>query len=300
MNRICISGASSMIGIALIKECINQGIEVIALVRNTSINNVRIPKNDLVQQVSLSLENFSDENTIENNADIFIHLGWAYTNKEDRNSVNKQFRNIDYTLNAVVLAHKMGCKKFIGAGSQAEYGLRDSPSSANTPVNPLTAYGISKYAAGRLAQLKCMELGLDFNWIRIFSVYGKNDNEGTLLSSFINNCKKNIPMDLTSCEQVWDFLHEEDAGKAILAAALKGKPGKTYCLGSGLGKTLKEFLMTVVRICNPEYKPLFGVLPCSSLQPMFLVADISELTQDTGWKPEVSFEEGITFFNEGN
>lgn len=300
MKTIAITGATSMLGLALINECIKNNIHVIALYRPNSKREDKIPDCALIKKIEVNLENMVDFDKILLAADIFIHLGWAFTNKGDRNSVEKQSSNIDYTLDAVVFANKMGCKKFIGAGSQAEYGLMNSPINANTPVNPITAYGISKYAAGRLAQLKCMELGLDFNWIRIFSVYGKNDNEGTLLSSFINNCKKNIPMDLTSCEQVWDFLHEEDAGKAILAAALKGKPGKTYCLGSGLGKTLKEFLMTVINTYNPDYKPRFGVIPYSYMQPMFLVADISELTQDTGWKPEVSFEEGITFFNEGN
>jgi nucleoside-diphosphate-sugar epimerase len=46
-------------------------------------------------------------------------------------------------------------------------------------------------------------------------------------------------------------------------------------------------------IINPAGVLQFGKKEYYPHQPMFLCADISALTADTGWKPEISFEEGI-------
>jgi nucleoside-diphosphate-sugar epimerase len=61
--------------------------------------------------------------------------------------------------------------------------------------------------------------------------------------------------------------------------------GKTYCLGSGEGKPLREYVEVVGNIINVEYQPDYGEI-------QYLCANIAKLTADTGWMPEISFEEG--------
>ena len=100
-------------------------------------------------------------------------------------------------------------------------------------------------------------------------------------------------MGLSGCEQIWDYLHEDDAGAAFVAVAEKGVDGKIYPLGSGVGRPLKEFVQDVISVVNPDYEPEFGKYPYSSTQPMYLVVDESELYFDTGWKPKLNFIEGI-------
>lgn len=90
--------------------------------------------------------------------------------------------NIKYTLDAVNLAKRLGCRKFIGAGSQAEYGKVDTVITPDTPVNPLTAYGMAKYSAGILSGKLCKQLELIHIWTMIFSVYGCYDREGTMIN----------------------------------------------------------------------------------------------------------------------
>ena len=59
----------------------------------------------------------------------------------------------------------MGCKRFIGAGSQAEYGPMDVPRIApDSPVHPTTPYGASKLAANQLSFMLCKELGMEWIW----------------------------------------------------------------------------------------------------------------------------------------
>ena len=125
--------------------------------------------------------------------------------------------------------------------------------------------------------------------MRILSVYGDNGNEGSLLKQLIYNAKNNIPMGLSGCEQIWDYLHEDDAGSAFVAVAEKGIDGKIYPLGSGAGRPLKEYVQDVISVVNPDYKPEYGKYSYSPIQPMLLQADVSELAKNTGWKPLIKF-----------
>jgi len=69
--------------------------------------------------------------------------------------------------------------------------------------------------------------------------------------------------------------------------------GKTYPLGSGRCRKLSEYIESLRDIINPGVALQFGKREYYPNQPMYLCADISELTRDTGWKPEVLFEDGV-------
>jgi acetolactate synthase-1/2/3 large subunit len=296
MKSIALTGATSMIGIALIKQCVQNNITVLALVRSGSLRRDRVPDSDLVTILECDLDSLARSNIPSNvtlPVDIFYHIGWEATDKAERNSCDRQLKNIVYTLDAVSFAKKLGCRRFIGTGSQAEYGNASMPLNGNIPVDPETAYGVVKYTAGKLSKIECDELNLEYIWVRILSVYGVNDNDNTLIKNFINKCKNNQSMSLSACTHVWDYLYEDDAGRALLSIGKKGISGKIYCLGSGAGRPLKEYLEAIKNIINPNYQPDYGKIPYTKKSIRYLCADISELTTDTGWKPEISFEEGV-------
>jgi nucleoside-diphosphate-sugar epimerase len=296
MKSTALTGATSMVGIALIKQCIQNNIAVLALVRPGSSRINRIPNSDLVTIVECDLDSlacFSISFDVMLPVDVFYHIGWDATDKKGRNSCEKQLRNIKYTLDAVSLAKRLDCKRFIGIGSQAEYGNSSKPLDGNVPVNPSIAYGVAKYAVGKFSKIECEELSLEHIWVRILSVYGVNDNDDTLIRTFIDKCKNNQPMPLSACTHIWDYLYEDDAGRALLSIGEEGISGKTYCLGSGTGMPLKEYLEVIKNMVNAEYQPDYGKIPYTGKSIKYLCADISELTADTGWKPEISFEEGI-------
>jgi nucleoside-diphosphate-sugar epimerase len=296
MKSIALTGATSMVGIALIKQCIQNNIAVLALVRSGSSRKARLPNSDLVTIFECNLDNLADFNNPLDGTlpvDVFYHIGWDATDKAGRNSCGDQLKNIQYTLNAVSFAKKLGCKRFVGAGSQAEYGNASRPLSGNITVNPETAYGMAKYAAGKFSRIECEKLSMEHIWVRILSVYGSNDNEDTLIKTFVNKCKNNQALPLSACTHIWDYLYEDDAGRALLSIGEKGINGKVYCLGSGIGRPLKEYLEIIKNMVNAKYQPAYGEIPYTEKSVRYLCADISELTTDTGWRPKISFEEGI-------
>ncbi len=302
MNCVMLTGATSMIGCALIKECIRNNVRVIALARKGSAKLSRLPASPLVAVIECDLDKMAglDAAAVAEAAggaasiDCFYHFGWTYTDHEGRNNPEKQELNVRYTLDAVSLASRCGCRKFVGAGSQAEYGRVSVPLNDDVPCRPEIAYGVCKHAAGLLAAMKCREMGMAFNWVRILSVYGTNDSPATLIKTFMAHCKSGEKMDLGPCTHQWDYLFEEDAGKAFYILGGRGTDGSTYCLGSGESRPLKDYLEEITALVNPSYTgACYGAVPYNARSVTYLRADISDLTADTGWKPSVTFKDGI-------
>lgn len=292
MRKIIITGATGMLGCALAKRAIESGTDVLCVIRKDTGRFDNIPKSERLSVAYADISEYADIDAA-GDYDIFYHLAWEKTSGASRDDADTQAANIRYALDAVRLAGRLGCKKFIGAGSQAEYGNVTEPLKSDTPVNPLSGYGIAKYAAGKLSRLLCSQLGLRFNWARILSVYGPLDGARSLIMYAIRELLAGRSPEFTKCEQVWDYLHCDDAAAALFAIGEKGVDGKTYPLGSGSAGKLSGYLEVIRDIIAPGAALQFGKKDYYPHQPMFLRADISELTADTGWRPEISFEEGI-------
>ena len=294
MKRIVVTGATSMIGVALIEECLRHDIEIYAVVRSSSGKAGRLPLSEKIHLTDCSLEDLSDlPGRVPGGCDTFYHIAWGNTGEARNKSTELQSRNIFYTLQAVRAAAELGCRRFIGAGSQAEYGPMDVEKiSPDSPVNPSTPYGASKLAAGHLAGMLCRELGMECIWPRIFSVYGKYEKETTMVASGLRKMLAGEPTEFTPAMQRWDYLYSRDAGRAFYLIGEKGKGGSVYCVGSGQARPLKEYIEEMAALTGAG-KPGIGAKPYPPGAVMNLCADIGTLTGDTGFIPEYTFEQGI-------
>ena len=275
------------------RRALKEAADVLCIVHEGSSRLENLPWNERLKVRSCNLCDYSTF-TPEGRYDAFIHLAWEKTFGASRDDAEVQARNIQYTLDAVRLAHRCGCKVFVGAGSQAEYGVQSVDLTPSLPVQPESGYGIAKYAAGKLSAMLCKGLGIRHHWMRILSVYGPNDGPNTLISYVIGELKAGRSPQLTRCEQIWDYLYADDAAAAFLAVVEKGVDGRVYPLGSGVGRPLSAYVEDIRRIVNPDVAVEYGAKPYYPHQPMHLVADVSGLKNDTGWSPGVSFEEGIS------
>lgn len=290
--NIIITGATGSIGTAIIRQGLAQGHSFTCIVHKGSQRLGNLPQSDKVRIVECDLCDYNSL-TLEGSYDTFIHLAWEKTFGVQRDDVEVQIKNIQYTLDACKLAKRIGCTTFIGAGSQAEYGVTNVDLTPNLRVNPESGYGIAKYSAGKFASILCSQIGLRFNWVRILSIYGQNDGSQTFISYLIKEVMAGNTPKITKCEQMWDYLYSDDAGDAFLAIANKGKDGKFYVLGSGQGRKMSEYVNDIISVISPNSKVDFGAIDYYPHQPMHLVADITELTTDTGWLPKTRFSDGI-------
>lgn len=293
MKRAVITGATGSIGTALIDELIAGGVEVLVLCREGSSRNDNIPVSSLVTRAYCDLDGLKNfVNPTDKPYDVFFHFAWAGTTGASRNDMPLQNKNVEYALDAVCLAKRMGCHTFIGAGSQAEYGRVNCALTADTPAFPENGYGMAKLCAGQMTRVLAHSLGLRHIWVRILSVFGAQTSTD-LISYLISSFEKNVPVCCTKGEQMWDYLYNKDAASAFCAIAERGIDGKIYPLGSGSGRRLKEYIEAIRRIVNPDAVIDYGARPYGEKEVMYLLADVLELERDTGWKCSYSFEKGI-------
>ena len=294
MKKIVMTGPTGAIGVALIEQCINENIEVYALCRKNSRRISNIPQSPLVHIIFCDLQEMSEFNDDQiKGADVFYHFGWAATIGAGRNDMPLQIQNIQYTIDAVHLAKRLGCSVFVGAGSQAEYGRVEGKLNAEVPTFPENGYGMSKLCAGQMSRVECEKLGLKHIWTRILSIYGPYDGDATMITSTIKKLLNGQIPELTKGEQMWDYMYSKDVAKAFVALGDRGVHGKIYCLGSGQVRPLKEYIDILRDKIDVRAKLGFGEIPYAPKQVMYLCADISDLQNDTGFTPQISFEKGI-------
>lgn len=294
MRKVAVTGATGMIGASMIEQMVNDGIRVTAIVRPNSKKINNLIKDENIDVIECDIDNLlSLKDKMDKDYDTFYHFAWDGTYGDSRDDAMLQERNVRNTLEAVQLAHTIGCKVFVGAGSQAEFGFVEGELSDNIPKNPVTGYGIAKYTAGRLSAVMCKRLGMRQSWGRIVSTYGPRDNSYTMVMSSIINMLDGKRMSFTKGDQIWDYVYGGDCSRAFYLIGKYGKHGKAYTIGSGKSRQLREYITAIRDVVNPELEIGLGERDYYPNQVMKLTADISELTEDTGFVPEVEFEEGI-------
>lgn len=305
MKRVIVTGPTGAIGMALIEYLNSLNIQVIAVVRGNSSRKEQIQESDNIVVVECALSEIAElpqrvgeavwrKGWNENRSiDSFYHFAWDGTFGDCRNDMYLQNQNVKYTLEAVDAAADLGCEVFIGAGSQAEYGRYEGMLNAKVPTFPENGYGMAKLCAGQMTRIRCEQKGIRHIWTRILSVYGPYDGSKTMIMSMIGKILEGERASCTKGEQMWDYLYSKDAARMMYLLGCHGVNGKTYCLGSGKAKPLREYIYEIRDIIDSDVEVGFGDIEYSPMQVMNLCADISELQQDTGFEVQYSFQKGI-------
>lgn len=290
MKKIIVTGATSMIGIALIECAVSNNVEVYAIIRPDTKRRDRLPHSDLLHLIECKLTELERIKEIPLDCDVLYHFAWVYTAKNMRDDALLQEENIKITLDCVKLAQRCGCYKFIGAGSQAEYGRVNGIIDGKTKCQPEVAYGVAKYAAGLLSKKLCEDLDMIHIWGRIFSVYGKYDNPDTMLDYAIKSFLHGNYARFSSGKQRWDYLFEQDAGKIFYLLGVRADESKTYRIANGKARCLRNYIAILAQKMHAENLCIFDE-SCDS--QIGIEADISDLVADIGYTPDTSFESGI-------
>jgi len=147
MHRIVITGATSFIGINLIRQYLltESDICIYAVVRKNSPSRIKLPVSEKVKIIELDMEEyFKLASKINEPCDSFFSLAWNGTRGFDRSNAELQNKNFIFSCDVLNAALELGCNTFITAGSQAEYGLHSTYITEETAAKPVTAYGKSK------------------------------------------------------------------------------------------------------------------------------------------------------------
>lgn len=283
-----------MLGVALIQECAARGVQVLAIARRNSPNLSRVPRGASVTLLEAGLEELGQLNP-DIACDVFYHFAWDGTSKEARGNPLTHARNIRFTLDAVKLARRLGCRTFIGAGSQAEYGICHETIAPEPRVDPVSAYGTAKFAAGKLSRTLCEDYGMRHIWARVFSVYGEHDGKETMIRYAVECFRDGRPARFSSASQLWNYLYEADAGKIFYLLGEQKAPGGVYCVASQDTRPLRAFILELAAICEENgLRARFEFAQPDGTTSVSLDPDVSSLIAATGYRPETTFRAGVS------
>lgn len=300
-RRAIVTGATGFIGTALCRELLEHGYEVTAVIRSGSAKREKLEnlKQSLPEAAErlhireLSLENLSDLAKEQMQADLFFHLAWNGSSGQERDSLEIQLTNLSYMAEAIRTARKCGCRKFLGAGSQAEYGIvHGKAKEEETVPKPFFMYGAAKLAAYHMGRLTAEQEGIAFVWPRIYSIYGPGENPGTLVSYLVDSLQRGEVPQVTECENLWDFTYIGDCVRMLRMLGEHPDTEGVYNLSAGEPRKLREFAAELRDIVHPGMEIDFGARQADPQRTFWLEPDVSRIREVCG-ACSVSFAEGI-------
>lgn len=326
-RRAIVTGATGFIGTALCQELLTHGYEVTAVIRPGSSKRKKlealqhtdcqrsvrtagnrwqgaeeltsdfaakaVEKKSGLQIRELPLDNLSLLTDEGRCADLFYHLAWNGSSGQEREQFEMQVSNVSYTAEAIRTAKRCGCRAFIGAGSQAEYGVvRGKAVEEQTVPKPFMMYGAAKLAAYQMGKLVAEQEGVAFIWPRIYSIYGPGENSGTLVSYLVETLKKGEVPQVTECENLWDFTYIGDCVRMLrmLGESLEAKG--IYNLSAGEPRPLKEFVEEIRDMVNLGIEIGFGAKKADPERTFWLQPDVTKIRKICGMC-RTHFRDGI-------
>ena len=218
------------------KQLIRDGHQVIAVMRLGAIRRQELENLPGMEVVYLSMEEYNIlSKRVKGKVDAAVLLAWNGIRGVARADAIIQHENEICNARLLQQLAQLGCHTIMTAGSQAEYGpwKEEAAQTEDTLPAPNTEYGKSKLRFYHTALDFCSKRGIRLIEPRIFSIYGPDDNENTLIMSLLRAMQKNEPCMLTECVQMWDYLYIDDAVAGLTKLLTENHPGGIYNLGSG-------------------------------------------------------------------
>ena len=294
--RILVTGATGYIGKNFIKSISkNPKYKLFITVRKKLSKNHEFNKFMNLKVITIDLSDFKKlDLTFKNlKIDIIFHFAWNGVANFDRNK-NDQIINMVYSSNLALICTKYNIQKFIGIGSQAEYGPQNKVLSENSPTRPTTLYGQMKLNTFLTLKDHFKNSKTHFTWLRLFSCFGPGDHEYWFMNYLITNLLKDKNVNITKCEQKWDYLFIEDL-VTLLSKFISTKNAATlYNVGSGEVHKLKNIVEYIKKNIDTKSQVNFGAVPYRSDQVMKLIPNVDLVKKDMRWKPKNTTYQGIT------
>lgn len=198
--------------------------------------------------------------------------------------------NVQGTVHVLECARHARVSKFVYAASSSCYGLAATPTREDHPIAPQYPYALSKYLGEQACFHWHQVYGLPVNSIRIFNAYGTRVRTtgvyGAVFGVFFRQKLAGKPFTVVGDgTQRRDFLYVTDVAEAFRLAAETELTGQIWNLGAGNPQSVNR----LVELLGGEKV----YIPKRPGEPERTWADISKITNELGWKPRVSFEEGV-------
>lgn len=292
MKKVLLTGATGFVGNAVLKELIKNNIYVIAVSRSEKPQN--IPDSEFVKYISCDLSEMEklESKITDRDIDTFYHFAWNGSAGPARADTELQLKNAQWTIDSLNVAKKIGCKRFVVAGSIMEHETVAATYTQGNRPGLGYIYGSGKLVAHTMAMSVANNIGIDLIWAEITNAYGIGELSPRMVNTTLRKViRKEIPQ-FTAGTQNYDFVYIDDVARAFYLIGKNGKPFNDYVIGSSTAKPLRDFLLEMKDSVAPDLDFIFGDIPFTGINLPLEKFDCSKTEKDTGFRAEISFAEG--------
>lgn len=298
--RYLVTGGAGFIGSHLVEALVARGDEVVVL--DDFSSGTRENLASVHSRIELIEGSICDLTTVQRaclGVDIVLHQAARTSVPHSvQDPLETNAVNVDGTLNVLLAARQAKVRRVVVASSAAVYGQSpELPKTESMRPEPLSPYGVTKYVAELYAQVFGHVYGLENVSLRYFNVFGPRQDARSpysgVLSKFCAALRAGDPPTIYGDgTQSRDFVYVENVVQAnLLACQAPGVSGMAFNIGTGTRISLKAVLESLTHITGVAVSPKH--LPPRAGDILHSQADISRAQQYLGYRPQVSFEEGL-------
>lgn len=240
--------------------------------------------------------------------DAIIHLAAeSHVDRSISNPMEFVMTNVIGTTNLLNAAkHIWGNRKdvlFYHVSTDEVYGTLGETGkfTESTPYSPNSPYSASKASSDHLVRAYYETYHIPVKISNCSNNYGSHHFPEKLIPLFINNIKNNKPLPVYGKgDNIRDWLFVEDHAKAIDVIFHDGKVGDTYNIGGNnewknidLIKLLCKIMDSKLNRESGTSEKLISYVTDRAGHDFRYAIDSSKLMSQLGWKPSVTFEEGL-------
>jgi dTDP-glucose 4,6-dehydratase len=325
-GRTClVTGADGFMGSHLTEALVSLDANVHAFVRATSsgaLNNIA----PLREQLKIKFADLTDKTSVDYlvkelldapDKPYVFHLGaQAHVGESWHRPYETVMANTVGTLNLLqsIVDYGLELEKFDTAGTSEEYGNpRESVAHHHdfddegglilherSPINPKSIYATSKVAADFLTMNYHDAFGVPGVVTRMFNNYGPRQNPRYVTGTIITQALMRETVELGQLDPLRDFCFCTDGVRGHLMVAARGIPGDVYVYGQGNNISMRDWADMILRVGREQgyWEAREIVSTADRFRPgasevMALRVGYEKLNRETGWEPNVSWEDGV-------
>lgn len=202
--------------------------------------------------------------------------------------------NVLGSLNTFSAGARHGAGRLIFASTGgALYGEARVPVGEHAPVQPLSPYGVAKYAAEQYLAWVGSHFGVTCTTLRYANVYGPRQNasqEAGVVALFLRRMLDGDPVIIHGDGlQTRDFVYVQDVVRANLLAMTS--PGGTYNIGTGVSTSIEDLAALCARLHGSSAPVQYGQAVAGEVRDSVL--DVGLAAHQLGWWPLWALEDGM-------
>lgn len=272
--RIALTGASGFIGRHVLRELLEQDIQVVAITRD----NTKLAEFEgRVQIVEFDLANVG-EHTFDHlgRPDVLLHLAWGgLPNYHSLYHFEHELPRQYNFLNQMVA---QGLRSLLVTGTCFEYGMHSGPLAEDEKTWPANPYGFAKDALRQQLEYLKQQSSYSFTWARLFYMYGEGQPETSLLPQLKKAVAQGVQQfNMSGGEQLRDYLPIRDVARYLVILALKQQDIGLINICSGKPQSVRALVEQWLVENNWDIKLNLGHYPYPDYEPMAFWGDRQKL-----------------------